>query len=173
MVFDLVKIESRFFTSVNTSLRKNYMTDSARSIEMLLVEDNETDIRLTQIALKQAKLANNLTVVRDGEEAISYLEGTGEHEGRKRPDLVLLDLNLPKLNGSDVLQRIREMEEFKTLPVVVLTTSDADKDIFKSYELHANCFITKPVDLRKFMGVVEMIEDFWVRVVSLPSGGER
>lgn len=144
------------------------MTENARPIEMLLVEDNEADIRLTQIALKQAKLANTLNVVRDGEEALAYLKGEGEYAGRRRPDLVLLDLNLPKLNGSEVLKEIREMEEFKSLPVVILTTSDADQDIYKSYELHANCYITKPVDLRKFMGVVEMIEDFWVRVVTLP-----
>lgn len=145
------------------------MNENARPIEMLLVEDNEADIRLTQIALKQAKLANNLNVVRDGEEALAYLKGEGEYEGRRRPDLVLLDLNLPKLNGSEVLKEIRETEEFKSLPVVILTTSDADQDIYKSYELHANCYITKPVDLRKFMGVVEMIEDFWVRVVTLPN----
>ncbi|MBK1876334.1 response regulator [Pelagicoccus mobilis] len=144
------------------------MTENARPIEMLLVEDNEADIRLTQIALKQAKLANSLNVVRDGEEALSYLKAEGEYAGRTRPDLVLLDLNLPKLNGAEVLKEIREMDEFKSLPVVILTTSDADQDIFKSYELHANCYITKPVDLRKFMGVVEMIEDFWVRVVTLP-----
>lgn len=144
------------------------MTENARPIEMLLVEDNEADIRLTQIALEKAKLANTLNVVRDGEEALAYLKGEGAYAGRKAPDLVLLDLNLPKLNGSEVLKEIREMEEFKRLPVVILTTSDADQDIFQSYELHANCYITKPVDLRKFMGVVEMIEDFWVRVVTLP-----
>ena len=145
------------------------MTENVRPIEMLLVEDNEADIRLTQIALKQAKLANTLNVVRDGEEALAYLKREGEYADRKRPDLVLLDLNLPKLNGAEVLKEIREMEEFKSLPVVILTTSDADQDIYKSYELHANCYITKPVDLRKFMGVVEMIEDFWVRVVTLPN----
>jgi len=144
------------------------MTENARAIEMLLVEDNEADIRLTQIALKQAKLANTLNVVRDGEEALSYLRREGKFAGQRRPDLVLLDLNLPKLNGSEVLKEIRAMDELKSLPVVILTTSDADQDIFKSYELQANCYITKPVDLRKFMGVIEMIEDFWVRVVTLP-----
>ncbi len=144
------------------------MTESGRPIEMLLVEDNEADIRLTQIALKQAKLDNRLHVVRDGEQALDFLFQRGNYADAVRPDLVLLDLNLPKVNGSEVLKEIREEESLKTLPVVILTTSDADQDIYESYELHANCYITKPVDLRKFMGVVEMIEDFWARIASLP-----
>lgn len=144
------------------------MTESGRPIEMLLVEDNEADIRLTQIALKQAKLDNRLHVVRDGEQALDFLFQRGDYSEAIRPDLVLLDLNLPKLNGAEVLKEIREEEGLKTLPVVILTTSDADQDIYESYELHANCYITKPVDLRKFMGVVEMIEDFWARIASLP-----
>lgn len=144
------------------------MTEPSRPIEMLLVEDNEADIRLTQIALKQAKLDNHLSVVRDGEEALLYLRKEGKYAEAVRPDLVLLDLNLPKVNGVEVLKEIREDDLLATIPVVVLTTSDADQDIYKSYELHANCYITKPVDLKKFMGVVEMIEDFWVRIVTLP-----
>ncbi|EDY82118.1 hypothetical protein VDG1235_1738 [Verrucomicrobiia bacterium DG1235] len=144
------------------------MTDIGRPIEMLLVEDNEADIRLTEIALKHAKLANVLNVARDGEEALDYLRGQGKFAGAVRPDLVLLDLNLPKMNGAEVLKAIRDHKDLQSIPVVILTTSDADKDIYESYELHANCYITKPVDLKKFMGVVEMIEDFWVRVASLP-----
>lgn len=144
------------------------MTESGRPIEMLLVEDNEADIRLTQIALKQAKMDNRLHVVRDGEQALDFLFQRGRFVDAVRPDLVLLDLNLPRVSGSEVLKEIREEESLKTLPVVVLTTSDADQDIYESYELHANCYITKPVDLRKFMGVVEMIEDFWARIASLP-----
>lgn len=146
------------------------MTEKGRPIEMLLVEDNEADIRLTQIALQQAKLENRLHVVRDGEQALAFLKREGEYADAVRPDLLLLDLNLPKVSGAEVLKEIRENPQLKTLPVVILTTSDADKDIYESYELHANCYITKPVDLRKFMGVVEMIEDFWARVANLPSG---
>ncbi|MDQ8179223.1 response regulator [Pelagicoccus sp. SDUM812005] len=146
------------------------MTEKGRPIEMLLVEDNEADIRLTQIALQQAKLENRLHVVRDGEQALAFLKREGEYADAVRPDLLLLDLNLPKVSGAEVLKEIRENPQLKTLPVVILTTSDADKDIYESYELHANCYITKPVDLRKFMGVVEMIEDFWSRVANLPSG---
>lgn len=144
------------------------MTKMGRPIEMLLVEDNEADIRLTQIALKQAKLDNRLHVVRDGEQALDFLNKRGAYVDAVSPDLVLLDLNLPKVNGAEVLKEIRADKSLKALPVVILTTSDADQDIYESYELHANCYITKPVDLRKFMGVVEMIEDFWARVATLP-----
>ncbi|MDQ8185546.1 response regulator [Pelagicoccus sp. SDUM812002] len=144
------------------------MTDKGRPIEMLLVEDNEADIRLTQIALQQAKLENRLHVVRDGEQALAFLRREGEFKDAVRPDLILLDLNLPRVNGSEVLKEIRGDSNLENLPVVILTTSEAEKDIFESYELHANCYITKPVDLRKFMGVVEMIEDFWKRVSSQP-----
>ncbi|MBD5780561.1 response regulator [Pelagicoccus sp. NFK12] len=140
------------------------MKENGRPIEMLLVEDNEADIRLTEIALQQSKLENRLHVVRDGEQALEFLKREGEYADAVRPDLILLDLNLPKVTGAEVLKEIRETSSLKSLPVVVLTTSDADKDIYESYELQANCYITKPVDLRKFMGVVEMIEDFWARV---------
>lgn len=140
------------------------MKENGRPIEMLLVEDNEADIRLTEIALQQSKLENRLHVVRDGEQALEFLKREGEYADAVRPDLILLDLNLPKVTGAEVLKEIRETSGLKSLPVVVLTTSDADKDIYESYELQANCYITKPVDLRKFMGVVEMIEDFWARV---------
>lgn len=148
------------------------MSASGRSIEILLVEDNEADIKLTQIALRQAKLENRLHVVRDGEEAVAFLCKKGSYVDAVRPDLVLLDLHLPKVSGAEVLTMIREDEQLKNLPVVILSTSDADKDIYESYELHANCYVTKPVDLRKFMAVVEMIEDFWSRIASLPPDAE-
>lgn len=144
------------------------MNDKGRPIEMLLVEDNEADIRLTEIALQQSKLENRLHVVRDGEQALAFLKNEGPFVDAVRPDILLLDLNLPKLGGTEVLKEIRGTKALKSLPVVILTTSDADKDIYESYELQANCYITKPADLRKFMGVVEMIEDFWERV-SKPS----
>jgi len=149
------------------------MKEVPRPIEILLVEDSETDIRLTQIALDQANFTNSVNVVRDGESAVAYLKAEREYRDRPTPDLVLLDLNLPKLNGDQVLKEIRSMEEFKSLPIVVLTTSDADQDIYKSYELQANCYITKPVDLRKFMGVVQMIEGFWLRAVSFSQSEKK
>ncbi|MBC2605275.1 response regulator [Pelagicoccus albus] len=139
------------------------MTDTIRAIEILLVEDNEADIRLTQIALDRSNLEHNLNVVKDGEQAIAYLKGEEGYDERVEPDLVLLDLNLPKVNGSEVLKDIRATEALKDLPVIVLTTSDADKDIFESYELHANCYLTKPDSLNRFMDVVEMIKDFWTK----------
>lgn len=147
------------------------MTNEGCPIEILLVEDSEADIRLTQIALQQAKRRNRLHVVRDGEQALSHLRREGEFVDVVRPDLVLLDLNLPKLSGAEVLKAIRQDRQLKELPVVVLTTSDAGKDICESYELRANCYITKPVDLRKFLDVVEIIEDFWARVSSASTTG--
>jgi len=140
----------------------------AESIEILMVEDSEGDIRLAQIALKKAKLINTLHVVKDGETALNFLQKRGDHKDAPKPDLILLDLNLPKLNGHEVLREIRSNPELKTIPVVVLTTSDADEDILKSYELQASCYITKPVDLNKFMDVVQNIEHFWVKIVTLP-----
>ncbi len=143
------------------------MTEEERPIEMLLVEDNESDIRLTQVALQQAKLKNRLHVVRDGEQALMFLRREGQYVDAPQLDLVLLDLNLPKVDGAEVLREIRADKRLKELPVVVLSTSDANQDIYRSYELHANCYITKPVDLRKFMGVVEMIEELWAKVSGL------
>lgn len=141
---------------------------SSRPAEILLVEDNPSDVRLTQEAMKEGKVSNNLAVVADGEEALDYLMMRGKHEKAPRPDLILLDLNLPKKDGREVLEEIKAVDELKGIPVVVLTTSKADEDIARSYQLHANCYITKPMDLDKFIEVVRQIEDFWLTIVSLP-----
>lgn len=140
-----------------------------KPIEILLVEDNAADVRLTQEALKEGKVHNVLRVARDGMEALEYLRQQGAHKDAARPDLVLLDLNLPRRDGREVLAEIKNDPELKTIPVVVLTTSSAEADILKSYSLHANCFITKPVDLEQFVQVVKSIDDFWLTVVRLPS----
>ena len=141
-----------------------------RPIEILLVEDNEGDVRLTREALNEAKVRNNLAVVRDGEEALNYLRRPGA-EGIEppRPDLILLDLNLPKKDGREVLAELKSDPRLRRLPVVVLTTSSSEKDILESYDLHANCYITKPVDLDQFINVVTHIEDFWLTIVKLPN----
>lgn len=139
-----------------------------RPIEILLVEDNPGDVRLTLEALKEAKVRNRLNVARDGAEAMAYLHREGTFAEAPRPDLILLDLNLPKKDGRQVLAEIKADESLKSIPVVVLTTSRAEQDILQSYNLHANCYITKPVDLEQFIEVVKSIEDFWLTVVTLP-----
>ena len=139
------------------------------SIQVLLVEDNPGDVRLTKEALKEGKLLNQLTVVGDGVEALSFLRKEGKYADALPPELILLDLNLPKKDGREVLAEIKADPKLRRIPVVVLTTSSAEEDILKIYDLHANCYITKPVDLEQFMGVVKSIEDFWVSVVKLPS----
>jgi CheY-like chemotaxis protein len=139
-----------------------------RPVEILLIEDNEADVRLTREGIKEAKINNNLSVVRDGEEAMDYLHKRNGFEDVPRPDLVLLDLNLPKKDGREVLEEIKSSEELRRLPVVVLTTSEAEKDIVKSYELHANCYVTKPLGLDQFVEVIKAIEDFWFSIVKLP-----
>jgi two-component system, chemotaxis family, response regulator Rcp1 len=139
------------------------------SIQVLLVEDNPGDVRLTKEALKEGKLLNQLTVVGDGVEALLFLRKEGKYADAIQPELILLDLNLPKKDGREVLAEIKADPKLRRIPVVVLTTSSAEEDILKIYDLHANCYITKPVDLEQFMGVVKSIEDFWVSVVKLPS----
>ena len=139
------------------------------SIQVLLVEDNPGDVRLTKEALKEGKLLNQLTVVGDGVEALSFLRREGKYADALQPELILLDLNLPKKDGREVLAEIKADPKLRRIPVVVLTTSSAEEDILRIYDLHANCYITKPVDLEQFMGVVKSIEDFWVSVVKLPS----
>ncbi len=134
-------------------------------IEILLVEDNAADVRLTQEALQEGKVRNNLTVARDGVEALEILQ----RSGAVRPDLILLDLNLPRKDGREVLKTLKADSSLKHIPVVVLTTSSAEVDILKSYQLHANCYITKPVDLEQFVNVVRSIDEFWLTVVKLPS----
>jgi two-component system, chemotaxis family, response regulator Rcp1 len=139
------------------------------SIQVLLVEDNPGDVRLTKEALKEGKLLNQLTVVGDGVEALLFLRKEGKYADAIQPELILLDLNLPKKDGREVLAEIKADPKLRRIPVVVLTTSSAEEDILKIYDLHANCYIAKPVDLEQFMGVVKSIEDFWVSVVKLPS----
>jgi CheY-like chemotaxis protein len=139
-----------------------------KPIEILLVEDNPADVRLTQEALREGKVRNNLHVARDGVEAVEFLKRRGKYAGAPRPDLVLLDLNLPKKDGREVLAEVKDDAELKTIPIVVLTTSSAEIDILRSYSLHANCYITKPVDLEQFVQVVKSIDDFWLTVVKLP-----
>jgi len=141
---------------------------SAKPVDVLLVEDNPGDVRLTREALKEGKVINNLNVVRDGEEALAYLHREGPYAAAPRPDIILLDLNLPRKDGRGVLAEIKQDEALKRIPVVVLTTSRAEEDILRTYELHANCYIVKPVDLDQFITVVKTINDFWFSVVKLP-----
>lgn len=137
-------------------------------IEILLVEDNPGDVRLTREALKDARVANTLHVVEDGVAALDYLRRQGQYSDAPRPHLVLLDLNLPKKNGREVLAEIKSDEHLKRIPVVILTTSQAEEDVLRAYNLHANCYITKPVDFTQFTKVVKTIEDFWLTIVTLP-----
>ena len=140
-----------------------------RAIEILLVEDNPGDVRLTIEGLNEGKVRNNLHVARDGVEALEFLRRQGRFADAVRPDLILLDLNLPRMDGREVLGEIKSDPDFKTIPVVVLTTSRAEQDILHSYQLQANCYITKPVDLEQFITVVRSIEDFWLTIVTLPN----
>jgi chemotaxis family two-component system response regulator Rcp1 len=139
-----------------------------RPIEILLVEDNPGDVRLTREALAEAKVRNNLAVTSDGVEALAYLRREAPYTDATRPDLVLLDLNLPRKDGREVLAEIKADPDLRRLPVVVLTTSTAEQDILESYNLYANCYITKPVDLDQFLAIVTSIEDFWLTIVKLP-----
>ncbi|MGD0288041.1 MAG: response regulator [Candidatus Binataceae bacterium] len=138
-------------------------------IDILLVEDNPGDVRLTREVLKDGKLRNNLFVCGDGEEALEFLRRRGKHANAVRPDLVLLDLNLPRKSGREVLAEVKEDPELRTIPIIVLTTSAAEQDILQTYNLHANCYITKPVDLPQFIKIVHSICDFWLEIVKLPS----
>ncbi|HXF06479.1 MAG TPA: response regulator [Blastocatellia bacterium] len=139
-----------------------------RPVEILLVEDNPGDVRLAVEALKEGKVHNNLHVVGDGVEAMMFLRREGKYALSPRPDLILLDLNLPKKDGREVLAEIKADEKLRRIPVVVLTTSKAEQDILRTYDLHANCYITKPVDLEQFIAVVKSVEDFWLTIVKLP-----
>ena len=140
----------------------------SQPVEILLVEDNPGDIRLTVEALKEAKVRNNLAVAKDGMEAMAFLHREGKYADAPRPDLILLDLNLPKKDGHEVLAEIKAEEDLRFIPVVVLTSSEAEQDILKVYGLSANCYITKPVDLGQFITVIKSIEDFWLQIVKLP-----
>ncbi len=140
-----------------------------RTVEILLVEDNPGDVRLTVEALKDGKVSNNMNVVKDGFEAMDFLLRRHQYKEAPRPDLILLDLNLPKKDGREVLTEIKESPDLRRIPVVILTTSKDEADILKSYDLHANCYITKPVDFDLFMKAVQSIENFWFSIVKLPS----
>ncbi len=144
------------------------MKAACRPIEILMVEDNPGDVRLTVEALKEGKIRNNFNTVEDGVEAMAFLRRQGPYADAPRPDLILLDLNLPKKNGREVLAEIKDDDELRRIPVVILTVSQAEQDILKSYNLHANCYINKPVDLDRFLEVVKSIENFWLTVVMLP-----
>ncbi|MCW2973429.1 MAG: response regulator receiver [Thermoleophilia bacterium] len=139
-----------------------------RPIEILLVEDNPGDVRLTREGLAAAKLVNNLSVVNDGVSALQRIRREGEYAGASRPDLVLLDLNLPGFSGLDVLRELKGDPALRSLPVVVLSSSEAENDIARSYDLHANCYVTKPIDFEQFVDVVAAIEQFWFSIVKLP-----
>jgi len=147
------------------------MVEQNRPVEILLVEDNPGDERLTREALKEGKVYSNLYWVKDGVEAMQFLRREGRYQDVARPDIVLLDLNLPKKDGREVLEEIKTDEDLKRIPVVVLTTSKAEEDVLRTYNLHANCYVTKPVDLEKFIVVVRSIDRFWLTVVTLPPNG--
>jgi CheY-like chemotaxis protein len=142
---------------------------AGQPIEVLLVEDDPGDILLIREAFEFNKVHNNLNVVSDGEQALDYLRGVGDYRDATRPDLVLLDLNLPRKDGREVLAEVKSDEALRTIPIVVLTTSEAEEDVLKSYQLHANAYVTKPVDFQRFVSIVRQIDDFFVSVVRLPS----
>jgi chemotaxis family two-component system response regulator Rcp1 len=146
----------------------NYL-EKAKPIHILLVEDNPGDIRLTIEVLKEGRINNELTIVTDGEQAIQFLRKEGEYAQAPTPDIILLDLNLPKKDGREVLAEIKTDEALLRIPVIVLTTSDAEKDVLNMYAHHANCYITKPVDFNQFIKVIKTFEDFWLNIVKLPN----
>jgi len=146
------------------------METIGRPIEILLVEDNPADVRMTVEILKETKVRNTVTVAGDGDDAMDLLRRVGKYSQAVQPDLILLDLNLPKKDGKQVLAEIKADPFLRRIPVVILTSSNAEEDIVKSYSLYANCYVTKPVDLEQFVKVVKSIEDFWLTIVKLPSG---
>ena len=145
------------------------MDAPSKPVEILLIEDNPGDARLAREALRDAKVRNNLSWVTDGVEGLAYLRQEGKYSQSVRPDLILLDLNLPRKDGREVLSEIKVDEKLRRIPVVILTTSQAEEDVLRAYHLNANCYITKPVDLEQFMKVVKTIEDFWLTIVKLPA----
>ncbi len=147
------------------------VNQTVKQIEILLVEDNEGDVGLVEEVFHEAKIMNNLNVAEDGEEAMLFLRREGKFSNVPSPDIILLDLNLPGKDGREVLKEIKEDNELKMIPVVILTTSKAEEDILKSYDLHANSYITKPVDFDQFIRVIKSIENFWLDIVKLPSRG--
>lgn len=150
----------------------NHTERKIRPIDILLVEDSAADVRLTREAFKEARIVNNLHVVGDGVEAMAFLRKQGRYTSSPRPDLILLDLNLPKKDGREVLAEIKQDEDLKRIPVIVLTTSSAEQDILHTYNLHANAFITKPVEFKQFLDTMRSLEQFWLAVVTLPPNGK-
>jgi CheY-like chemotaxis protein len=146
---------------------------SSRSVGILLIEDNPGDVRLTREIMAESKVRNSLTVLDNGEDAMAYLRRQGRYRDMAPPDLILLDLNVPRKDGREVLAEMKADPDLRRIPVVVLTTSRAEEDILRTYDLHANCFITKPVDLDQFIKVVKSIEDFWLEIVKLPPAGKQ
>ncbi len=140
-----------------------------KAIEILMVEDNPVDVLVTREALKQGRIMNNLSVAEDGEEALDFLFRTGQFSAAPRPDLILLDLNLPKKDGREILTELKNNPDLRSIPVVILTTSQAEEDVLRSYDCGANCFIVKPVDLEQFSSTIRSIEDFWFSIVKLPA----
>ena len=149
------------------------MSATCISIEILLVEDNPGDVILTREALREGKIANNLHVVEDGEKALAFLRREGQYEGVPRPDVILLDLNLPRKDGREVLEEVKTDPELKCIPVVILTTSRSEEDVMKTYGLHANCYLVKPVEYAPFLEVIRSFESFWLKVVRLPPNHEK
>jgi CheY-like chemotaxis protein len=144
------------------------LENNTQPIEILLVEDNPGDARLTIEAMREAKVRNRIHVVEDGVEAMEFLRRRGRFGDAPRPDLILLDLNLPRMDGREVLSEVKSDPDLRRIPVVVLTTSQTEEDVIRAYDLHANCYVTKPVDLEQFMKIVNQIDEFWVKVVTLP-----
>jgi chemotaxis family two-component system response regulator Rcp1 len=147
--------------------------ETGKPIEILIVEDNPGDVRLTQEALRDAKVRNHLSVAKDGVEALAFLHREGKYSSAPRPDLILLDLNLPRKDGREVLAEIKDDLNLRRIPVVILTTSQDEHDVLSAYESYANCYIVKPVDLLQFIVVVKSIEDFWFQIVRLPPDGKQ
>ncbi|HSU59178.1 MAG TPA: response regulator [Bryobacteraceae bacterium] len=145
------------------------MLERIKPFEILLVEDNPGDVMLTQEAFHEGKLAHRLSVAGDGEEAMDFLRQRGRHEGAPRPDLILLDLNLPKKDGREVLAELKNDPSLRHIPVIVLTTSEAELDVWNAYKLHANCYLTKPIQMNDFFKKIRLVEDFWLTVVRLPA----
>jgi CheY-like chemotaxis protein len=150
---------------ISAYLKHEHMRQEVR---ILLVEDSDGDILLITQALKKAQVTNGITVIKDGDRAMQYLRKEGEYSGVETPDLILLDINLPRVDGIEVLTEIKKDPELMSIPVVMLTTSESEKDILNSYNNHANCYIVKPVDLKKFIDVVQVIKEFWISIVKLP-----
>ena len=144
------------------------MSEATKPFEILLVEDNPGDVLLTQEAFRESHLAHRLSTVEDGEQASRFLYRLGEYRDAPRPDVILLDLNLPKKDGRELLAEIKEDAALRHIPIIVLTTSDAEQDVWKAYKLHANCYLTKPINLDEFLRKIRSLEDFWLTVVSLP-----